>query len=330
MTPIDVVLVAYRSDDVIEGAVQRAQSLGGSVVVVDHGDGESARLAAALGAVAISDPTNPGFGTGQNRGLAFTGSEHVLLCNPDAEIVPDAVLAGAELLSSRPDVAAVQGVIVNSGDGRPERSSGVGVRPVDLLARAVGAKALLRIPVIAKLGQRSAVVRGHADRVPSGPLEVKSLAATAVLVRRSAMDAVGGFDESYFLYGEDQDLCQRLRAAGWKLVAVPDVWARHVSGGSAASSWSRETNWWRGTMQFAADWWSRPAWTVALVSSVVRWARLAVQHPRHARRAFGAMVEVPVRRRAARARAAARQPALRLASDTERPVVAQPAHSARP
>ncbi len=297
MTPIDVVLVAYRSDDVIEGAVERARSLGGSVVVVDHGDGASARLAAALGAVAISDPSNPGFGTGQNRGLAFTESEHVLLCNPDAEIVPDAILAGADLLRSRPDVAAVQGVIVNSGDGRPERSSGVGVRPVDLLARAVGAKALLRVPVIAKLGQRSSVVRGHTDRVPSGPLEVKSLAATAVLVRRSAMDAVGGFDESYFLYGEDQDLCHRLRAAGWKLVTVPDVWASHVSGGSAESGWDRELRWWQGTMQFAASWWSSPGWTAALVSAVVRCVRLAVRRPWGVRATLSALIIDPARAR---------------------------------
>lgn len=300
MTPVDAVLVAYRSDDVIEGAVERAQRLGGSVVVVDHGDGESARLAAALGAVAISDPSNPGFGTGQNRGLAFTGSEHVLLCNPDAEIVPDAVLAGAELLRSRPDVAAVQGVILNSANGLPERSSGVGVRPIDLLARAVGAKALLRIPVIAKLGRRSSVVRAHADRVPSGPVEVKSLAATAVLVRRSAMDAVDGFDESYFLYGEDQDLCRRLRESGWKLVTLPEVWATHVSGGSAASSWSREVNWWRGTMQFAATWWSGPAWAVALVAAAVRWARLVLGHPTLASPGFRLMLAEPVRCRSHR------------------------------
>ncbi|HWI03197.1 MAG TPA: hypothetical protein VNT52_05125, partial [Acidimicrobiales bacterium] len=83
---IDTVLVAYRSEGVIGPAVERARSLGGTVVVVDHGDGASAARAAAAGAVAIHDPSNPGFGTGQNRGVAFTGSELVLLCNPDAEI----------------------------------------------------------------------------------------------------------------------------------------------------------------------------------------------------------------------------------------------------
>ena len=300
MTGIDVVLVAYRSDDVIGAAVDRARALGGTVVVVDNGDGASACRAAARGAVAVCDPSNPGFGTGQNRGLAFTDSEFVLLCNPDAEIDPAAVLAGAELLRSRPDVAAVQGVIVNRGTGQPERSAGVEVGPVHLLGRAGGAKVLLGLPVVGALARRSSVLRDHADRVPSEPVDVESLAAATILVRRRAMDDVGGFDESYFLYGEDIDLCHRLRAAGWKLVAVPEVWATHVSGGSAASSWSREASWWQGTMQFAATWWSRPAWAAAVLAASVRWSRLAVRHPTNAGTAFTAMIADPVHRRADR------------------------------
>ncbi|HEX7277688.1 MAG TPA: glycosyltransferase, partial [Acidimicrobiales bacterium] len=161
------------------------------------------------------------------------------------------------------------------------------------------ARALLRARWIRAVAGRSRTLRDHAERVPSGPTEVESLAATAVLIRRSAFDTVGGFDESYFLYGEDLDLCRRLRDAGWALVTVPDVWATHVSGGSAESGWNREANWWRGTMQFAAVRWGRRAWTVAVVAAVIRWARLAARHPCHARSAFDAMVADPLHRRGA-------------------------------
>jgi GT2 family glycosyltransferase len=296
---VDTVLVAYNSEDVVGRALALAGELGGRVVVVDHGDGASAWLAATRGAVAIHDPTNPGFGAGQNRGVAFTDSEFVLLCNPDAEIVPAAVLAGVELLRSRPDLAAVQGVIVNAATRQPERSAGVEVGPVHLLGRALGAKALLGLPAVAALARRSSLLRDHAERVPPGPVEVDSLAATAVLVRRSALDAVGGFDESYFLYGEDLDLCRRLRAAGWRLLALPEVWATHASGGSAHSGWHRESNWWRGTLQFGAGRWSRPAWTVAVLAAAIRWMRLAVRHPIHAPATFRALVRDSLRQRRA-------------------------------
>lgn len=294
---VDSVLVAYRSEDVIGGALDAARWLGGRMVVVDHGDGASARRAAAAGAVTVHDPANPGFGAGVNRGVARTASPYVLICNPDAEVVAEAVEAGVELLRTRPDVAAVQGVIVNRSSGLPERSQGVEVGPVHLLGRAVGARRLLSDGFVRRLARRSAVLRDHAQRVPERPEDVESLAATAVLVRRSAFDAVGGFDESFFLYGEDLDLCRRLRRAGWRLVALPDVWAEHLSGASAESEVARELDWWRGTMSFAARWWRGGAWSLAVAAAAVRWARLAARHPRRARGAFAALVAEPLRER---------------------------------
>jgi N-acetylglucosaminyl-diphospho-decaprenol L-rhamnosyltransferase len=296
---LDTVIVAYRSEAVIGEAVARAAQLGGRVVVVDHGDGRAARVASAAGATVVEDPSNPGFGAGQNRGVALTSSPCILLCNPDAEIDPGAVRAGAALLEARPRVAAVQGVVVNRSTGAPERSAGVEVGPVHLVGRAVGARRLLRNRRVAALAGRSRTLRDHAERVPDGPTEVDALAATAVLVRRAAFDSVGGFDPSYFLYGEDLDLCRRLRRAGWALVTVPDVWATHTGGGSAGSGWQRETSWWQGTMQFAARWWSPAAWAEAVAAASLRWARLAVRHPSHAGAALRAMVLEPRRARRA-------------------------------
>ncbi|MDP9006627.1 MAG: glycosyltransferase family 2 protein [Actinomycetota bacterium] len=297
MSGLDTVLVAYRSEDVIEAAVRAARELGGQVVVVDHGDGGSARTGAALGAVTFEDRSNPGFGAGQNRGVATTTSPFVLLCNPDAVVVPQAVAEGAKLLEGRPDVAAVQGVIVNRHTGLPERSQGVEIRPAHLLGRALGGRRLLRCGVVRSLMRRSATLADHVERVPRGPVEVESLAATAVLIRRSAFEEVGGFDPSFFLYGEDLDLCHRLRLAGWKLMAVPEVWAHHLGGASAESSRAREVQWWRGTLRFANRWWGPRAWSVAITAATVRWARLAVTSPRGAGSVLRAMVIAPARAR---------------------------------
>lgn len=293
---VDTVLVAFRSEDVIEVAVRALEPLAGRVVVVDHGDGRAGGRARDAGALVLEDPSNPGFGSGQNRGVAATGSEFVLLCNPDALVSPGAVQQGVRHLEARPDVAAVQGVIVNQGTGLPERSQGVEVGPVHLLGRAVGGRRLLRLRPVRSLLAHSSTLGDHVRRVPATTSEVESLAATALLVRRSAFEEVGGFDPSFFLYGEDLDLCHRLRLAGWKLLAVPDVWAQHLGGASASSSWEREAQWWRGTMQFAARWWSAGAWSLAMVAAGVRCTTLA-PHYRPPGAAFSAIVGQPARLR---------------------------------
>ena len=57
------------------------------------------------------------------------------------------------------------------------------------------------------------------------------------------------------MYGEDQDLCARLGAAGWRLLSVPEDWAVHGDGESSPSSWDRERAFWNGTLSYAALHW---------------------------------------------------------------------------
>ena len=274
MNPIDVVIVAYNSDDHIDrclAAVRRLPNLG-EIVVVDN------------------NVENRGFGGGQNHGVGQTTAEWILLLNPDAEIVPDAVERGRDVLRRSPDVAAVQGVIVNAATNAPERSQGRAIGPIHLVGRALGLRSLLRIRPVRAVARRVPAVADHVDRSPSKPLVVESLAATAVLVRSSAFDHVGGFDERYFLYGEDVDFCRRLRNAGWVLLALPDVWARHQSGASSATDIDRERRWWAGTMRYATTWWSPAALAVARTAAAVAWMRIVVRRPRVARPAWREMV----------------------------------------
>lgn len=290
---IDVVIVAYGSRAIIGRCIEAARQIPGlgRIVVVDHGDDGSGDVAAELGATVVRDLSNPGFGAGQNRGLKESDADYVLLLNPDAEIVSDAVARGAALLDARPDVALVQGMIENRGFDAPERSQGRELGPVHLWGRALGLRRLLGVPVVRAVARRSPALRDHAERVPTAPMEVETLAATAVLARHRALDDVEGFAAGdYFLYGEDLDLSRRLRQRGWKLVAVPDRWAVHISGASAASSWGRELEWWRGTMTFAARWWDGPAWSAALAAAVVRFVALALRRPGQAGAAWSAVI----------------------------------------
>ena len=303
---VDVVVVAYNSDDALRRSLPLAQQIAGveRVVVVNNGpDRATSRLARDLGAEAIDAPGNPGFGTGQNIGVRQGTAPYILLLNPDAEPAVQAVAAGIEWLSAHPDVAAVQGVITNRGDGRPERSQGRELGAAHLLGRALGLRRLLRWRAVGALGRRVGWLRDHVERVPAAPADVETLAATAVLMRRSAFHQVDGFDESYFLYGEDLDLCRRLRAAGWRLVALPSAWARHTSGGSSTSWFDRELRWWQGTLRFAACWWGPLAWSGARTAAGVQWVRMTMRAPRRSGEAWRDLVGDPPRvRRAGRPR----------------------------
>jgi GT2 family glycosyltransferase len=282
VSSVDVVIVAYQSRDRLDGLVRAlcdAPTVG-RVVVVDHGSDGSADVAAGAGAFVIRDPSNPGFAAGQNHGLAATDAEFVLVLNPDLEFRVDVLPAAVAILSTETRVAGVQGSIVNVGTGRAERSGGMSIRPVHLVGRLLRARRLLQFGPVRAFSRRFATLRDHVDRVPADQLDVEALAATAVLFRRRALLDVGGFDERFFLYGEDLDLCWRLREAGWRLLMVSEVWAHHGSGESSSDTWSRELAWWEGTLAFTARHWRTRAFAIALSVAVVRATTLGLRRPK--------------------------------------------------
>jgi hypothetical protein len=283
---IDVVVVAYRSAGVLDRCLEAACQIDGvgEVVIVDHGDDGSGAIARRRGAIVLTNPDNPGFGAGQNRGLERATTRYVLVLNPDAAPCPTGIAAGARYLDAHPEVAIVQGVVRDAATGDPDRSQGRELGVLHLLGRATGARLLARSSSARWVATRIGSLRDHVERIPAAPTGVESLAATAWLARRDALTDVGGFDEGYFLYGEDLDLCRRLRRAEWQLVALPDEWAVHDQGSSAASSFERELTWWRGTLRFASLWWTRPQRLGALVAAAVRGVGLTLQNPRAVRR----------------------------------------------
>lgn len=303
MSCVDVVVVTYRNEQSIETCLRSAFAIPqvDRVLVVDHGADACAELAASLGAEVIVDAANPGFGAGQNRGVGMTGAPYVLLLNPDAVMVPEAVAGAIDLLEGDPEIAAIQGVVRSRSDGTVERSQGLELGPIHLLGRAMSARRLGAYRIGRALGRRINLLADHVAREPSTVVEVEYLAATALLVRRSAFDDVDGFDSGYFLYGEDIDLCRRLRRRGWRLVALPGRWAVHENGASSASSPERELQWWRGTMRFAARWWTTRAWLGALGAAALRTAQLTAMALLHrrvgVRDPFRMLIQEPMRDR---------------------------------
>jgi N-acetylglucosaminyl-diphospho-decaprenol L-rhamnosyltransferase len=176
-------------------------------------------------------PRNDGFATGANAGVATTGAPWVLLLNPDAWPLGDGVATLLSCAQGDPRAGALGPLLVDA-DGRPARST---IRPpLSPGALAVWAALPKRVSRAYGLWRRAT---GHrsGDRVRSGEF----LQGAALLLRREAFDAVGGFDEDFFMYGEDADICSRLRAAGWAVELCPDATFLHVGGGSSAGAGPR-------------------------------------------------------------------------------------------
>ncbi len=179
----------------------------------------------------VRNTGNVGFGRGINQGLARARAPFVLVMNPDCRLEPGAIDRLMGELASRPSCAIVGPRILNP-DGT-EQGSARG--DPDMLTGFFGRSAALRrlFPALA-LSERNVV---PSSSVPQGgSLAVDWLSGACVLARAAALDAVGGFDERYFLYWEDADLCRRLRIAGHEVRYVPSAAAVHQVGQSSRTA----------------------------------------------------------------------------------------------
>lgn len=192
-------------------------------VVVDNAstDGSAAAVATEFPkAVVLAQSRNLGFGRANNVGLERCQGRFVLLLNPDVTMNPQAVGRLADFLITRPDAAAV-GPRLMYPDGRldPDARRAFPV-PSTLFYRTVG---------LSRLFPKSKVFGRHnMGHLPETDVhEMDAGTAACLMVRMAALDRIGFFDPRYFMFGEDLDLCYRLKLGGWKVFYVPTAKARH-------------------------------------------------------------------------------------------------------
>ncbi len=281
--PVDVVVVAYRSARHLTACLDAIGSFGSSVertIVVDNSSpDESAEIAERhpLGPDVVRLPTNVGFGGGCNAGAGVSAASEILFLNPDALVEPGAVEALAAGLDRDPRVGAVGARLVDP-DGELTAAS-AGAEPS---IRSVAGHFLLlsRLPFIGRLFPPLQLADAARHALPDW------VSGGAMLVRRSAFDAVGGFDERFFLYMEDVDLCRRLREAGWTIRYEPSAVVRHAIGGSQSED--QPARWYRAFHAYLAQRRGGPAArfasAIAAVGLAARWSAYRGRRPAQARR----------------------------------------------
>ncbi len=173
----------------------------------------------------VQTGTNLGYGAAANRGIAVSDLELVLVSNPDVAVHEGALAALVEVLGADP-VLAIAGPRILESDGARYPSA----RRFPSLLDAVGHALLGDLVPHNRFTRRYRMADLSSDEVT----EVDWVSGACFLARRRALEELGGFDEAYFMYAEDTDLCWRARRAGWGVVYVPDAVVTHVQGISTA------------------------------------------------------------------------------------------------
>ena len=222
-----VVVVSWNSRDDLPECLRSLAtvSLPLELVVVDNassdGSAEAAR-AIAPQATVVGAGENLGFARASNRGWRATRAPYVLFLNPDARVTPGAVEALHQVLETRPDVGIV-GPLTKNADGTPQVSFGPDLTPLGewRQRRLVGA-----------VRARDPRAMAWVESATARELEPAWVSGSCLLTRRALLEALGGFDEAFFLYEEDVDLCLRARKSGARVVLTPDARVIHRLGRS--------------------------------------------------------------------------------------------------
>ena len=227
--PLEAVIISYRCDELLRDCLgslrDHPPSAGVNVRVVDNasGDGTAEMVRREFPEVGlIVAPRNIGFGAASNLVIRGGATPYVLCLNPDTRVTPGALDRLLALMEERPEVG-ISGCRLELPSGR-----------FDYAAKRSFPTPLSALGHFSGLGLRresGALAAYRAPEVESGPVD--AINGAFMLVRRSALDQVGLFDEGYWMYMEDLDLCYRFAQAGWVTWYEPSAKVIHVKAGSS-------------------------------------------------------------------------------------------------
>ena len=184
----------------------------------------------------IVNSANVGFGTAQNQAMAIARGRYVLMLNNDATVEPGTLPALARLMEEHPDVGAC-----GCPDGRQVALGGAtagAFRKFPSLGRTVVENlwAVVHPPRTWDIGWLARPVhRWMGEELTDvDVLAVAWIVAALLIVRREVITELGGFDERFFLFDEDADICRRIQAAGWIVAFTTTTSFSHQGGASSA------------------------------------------------------------------------------------------------
>lgn len=235
---VSIVIVTWKVRDLVNRCLQTIRegepTLAYEILVVDNDsrDGTMEMLAQEHpGVIAVDTGQNLGFSGGNNRGFAMARGRTVLLLNPDTEISPGTVSRLLGVLDSSPNLGMVgPKVLLPSGKIQFPCARNFPTLRNQFFEILGLAHKHAHHPVFGHYRM------SHWDHLDER--DVEAISGCCMLIRKDLLDVVGGLDESYFMYGEDLDLCFQVRRRGARIRYVPSAKILHLSEQSSAQNQS--------------------------------------------------------------------------------------------
>jgi N-acetylglucosaminyl-diphospho-decaprenol L-rhamnosyltransferase len=229
---VSVIVVTYNSADEIRQCINSILSQeideDVEVIVVDNNskDGTANIIRAEYpGLVLIDHGINAGFAAANNLAFRRTSGEYIVLVNPDSKLERSAIAASIRYMEKTPRCGLLGGLLVDeNGDSHPSARK---------FPTALGK--LITMSGLAEKFSSSRFFGGSDFRWfdHQSPLEVDWVPGAFTCIRRALIEEIGFFDERYFLYYEETDLCLRARQNGWTIDFIPDCIIQHEGGASS-------------------------------------------------------------------------------------------------
>ncbi|HEY2933701.1 MAG TPA: glycosyltransferase family 2 protein [Acidobacteriota bacterium] len=291
---LSVIVVNYNAREHLQSCLSSIQQHAGDIsceqIVVDNASSDDSAEYVATNFPAVHllrNATNLGFGRACNQAFAVSRGDFLLLLNPDARLAAGSLAEAVRYLRQHPEIGILGGKVLNpDGSLQPACRRAIPT-PRSAFFHFAGLSRMF--PRHRKFGEYNLTFLDADDTA-----EVGAVSGSFLMARREVMESILGFDERFFIYGEDLDLCLRAVCAGKKVVYWPSITAVHSKGGSVKSrrfaSWFHfyhamwlfyrkhyygQNPWWKNGAVYAAIWLSAlPSlfWN-AVKSTFLRWRK---------------------------------------------------------
>ena len=232
---VSVIIVSWNTRDIL---LQCLASLNAEacrypmeVIVVDNAssDGSADAVATSYPQVRlIRNTENSGFAKANNQGICVSTGRYLCLVNSDVKVLPHCITRLVDFCETHQGVG-MAGPRIIGGDGKLQRSCRGFPTVWNMFCRALALDT-----IFPKLKLFTGYALLHSPQETPGPVDI--LTGCFWLVRREALEQVGGLDESFFMYGEDMDWCKRFWLQGWHLMFIPEAEAIHYGGASSSNA----------------------------------------------------------------------------------------------